>query len=120
MELSSPGLMWAEFYNACQLFVPDGEGADEARLSLMHFAATRARAWGRPVTECLATAADVPALERLGFTNIHGEVRELTLHRSMTRESIVQILAAFEKVARRRQTEAEEVPANDVSHGVTT
>ena len=120
VESSSPGLMWGEFYNACQLFVPDGPAAADARLALVQFAADVARADGRPVVEFLAAAGDVTALAQLGFTNHLGEVRELTLHRLMTREAIFQILAAFEKVARRRTREEEESPRDELSSAAST
>lgn len=113
VESSSPGLVWAEFYNASQLFVPPGPLADEARLALVHFAAERARFDGRKALEFLAAACDVSHLAQLGFLNPRGELRELTLHRQMTREAIFQILAAFEKVARRRPREEEEAPPDE-------
>lgn len=120
VESSSPGLMWGEFYNACQLFVPPGLDSPDARLALVHFAAERARADGRAVVEFLAAVSDVTALAQLGFTNHLGEVRELTLHRLMTREAIFQILAAFEKVARRRSREEEDSPRDEVADAVST
>ena len=75
--------------------------------------------WGNSMF-CLLGGGGVKGGRIVGSTNHLGEVRELTLHRLMTREAIFQILAAFEKVARRRSREEEDSPRDEVADAVST
>ncbi|WP_164017323.1 response regulator [Pyxidicoccus trucidator] len=100
MEDSSPGLFWAEWYNAFSLVMveQDAREADAVRHALVKHAVGDAARRGRPTAECLATDADLPSLEGLGFHNL-GKVMEFTAHRQLVRDWNAYLLAVFERLA---------------------
>ncbi|WNZ64647.1 hypothetical protein QEG98_13800 [Myxococcus sp. MxC21-1] len=100
MEDSSPGLFWAEWYNAFSLVIvePDAREADAVRQALVTHAVANSARRGRSTAECLASDADLPALEALGFHNL-GKVMEFTAHRRLVRDWNAYLLAVFERLA---------------------
>lgn len=109
VERMSQGLFWAEWYDAFRLVLvaPDAPDAAQVRLALAAYALADARARGRSHSHCLAADADVPVLEQAGFGNL-GRVMEFCAHRSMNREMTAQLLAIFERLARRERSAAAE------------
>ncbi len=100
MEDSTPGLFWAEWYNSFSLVMvePDVQEADAVRRALVTHAVADSARRGRSTAECLATDADLPALESLGFHNL-GKVMEFTAHRRLVRDWNAYLLAVFERLA---------------------
>ncbi|WP_163996869.1 hypothetical protein [Pyxidicoccus caerfyrddinensis] len=100
MEDSSPGLFWAEWYNAFSLVMveKDAQEADAVRRALVTHAVADSARRGRTTAECLATDADLPSLEGLGFHNL-GKVMEFTAHRRLVRDWNAYLLAVFERLA---------------------
>lgn len=100
MEDSTPGLFWAEWYNAFSLVMvePDAREADAVRHALVAHAVADSARRGRSTAECLAQDADLPALEALGFHNL-GKVMEFTAHRRLVRDWNAYLLAVFERLA---------------------
>ncbi|MFP2934232.1 hypothetical protein ACLESO_55755, partial [Pyxidicoccus sp. 3LG] len=100
MEDSSPGLFWAEWYNAFSLVMvePDVAEADAVRHALVTHAVADSARRGRSTAEVLATDADLPTLEGLGFHNL-GKVMEFTAHRRLVRDWNAYLLAVFERLA---------------------
>ncbi len=111
IERMSPGLFWAEWYDTFRLVLvePVAADADEVRLALSAYAIGSTPHGERAATHCLADDADVAALDRAGFATL-GKVMEFCAHRSMNREMTAQLIAIFERIARRGQAE-------DVSRG---
>jgi hypothetical protein len=102
IERMTPGLFWAEWYDAFRLVLvdPSAPDADEVRLALARYALGDAMARGRTATHCLADDADIPGLRRAGFDDL-GKVIEFCAHRTMNREMTAQLMAIFERLARR-------------------
>ncbi|MBZ4417011.1 hypothetical protein [Myxococcus sp. RHSTA-1-4] len=100
MEDSTPGLFWAEWYNAFSLVMveQDAQEADAVRHALVAHAVADSARRGRSTAECLATDADLPVLEGLGFHNL-GKVMEFTAHRRLVRDWNAYLLAVFERLA---------------------
>jgi hypothetical protein len=100
MEDSTPGLFWAEMYNSFSLVMveQDAKEADAVRHALVAHAVTDAARRGRSIAECLASDADLPVLEGLGFHNV-GRVMEFTAHRRLVRDWNAYLLAVFERLA---------------------
>lgn len=100
MEDSTPGLFWAEWYNAFSLVMVEKEAQEAAdvRHALISHAVTDAARRGRSTAECLAQDSDLPALEGLGFHNL-GKVMEFTAHRRLVRDWNAYLLAVFERLA---------------------
>ncbi|AEI66039.1 hypothetical protein [Corallococcus macrosporus] len=100
MEDSTPGLFWAEWYNAFSLVMveQDAREADAVRQALVTHAVEDSARRGRSTAECLAADADLPALEALGFHNL-GKVMEFTAHRRLVRDWNAYLLAVFERLA---------------------
>jgi hypothetical protein len=108
LERMSPGLFWAEWYNAFRLFLaePSAPDADDVRQALVGWTMARLALEGAMIAECLASEADLPCLSQLGFADL-GRVMEYTAHRSLTRDIASQVIAVFEKLsARERVPEA--------------
>ncbi|MEW5740363.1 MAG: hypothetical protein AB1938_15650 [Myxococcota bacterium] len=108
IERMTPGLFWAEWYDAFRVVLaePSAPDAPEVRRALLHYALADARARGRAFTHCLASDADVGPLEQEGLVNL-GKVIEFCAHRSMNREMTSQLMAIFERLARRETKRAE-------------
>jgi hypothetical protein len=104
IERMTPGLFWAEWYDAFRIFLvdPSAPDAGEVRRALVHYALADARARGRTHTHCLADDADVAALEQDGLTNL-GKVIEFCAHRTMNREMTAQLMAIFERLTPRER-----------------
>ncbi|MCP3141253.1 hypothetical protein LXT23_28395 [Pyxidicoccus sp. QH1ED-7-1] len=117
MEDSSPGLFWAEWYNAFSLVMVEADAAeaDAVRHALVTHAVADSARRGRSTAEVLATDADLPALEGLGFHNL-GKVMEFTAHRRLVRDWNAYLLAVFERLAANpRGTTAARVDDKDIA-----
>ena len=108
LERMTPGLFWAEWYNAFRLFLaePDAPDARDVRHALVAWTMGALAARGATVAECLATERDLDTLAWLGFADL-GRVMEYTAHRGLTREITAQVVAVFEKLTAREQRGAE-------------
>lgn len=104
LERMTPGLFWAEWYNAFRLFVaePGAPDADAVRAALVAWAMQALSDEGARVAECIAGDEDREAVSRLGFTDL-GRVMEYTAHRSLTRDITAQVVAVFEKLTARER-----------------
>ncbi len=105
MEDVSPGLFWAEMYSAFSLVMVEQDAgvADAARQVLAAHAVRESARRGRSTAECLATDADLPALESMGFHSL-GRVMEFTAHRRLVRDWNAYLLAVFERLAAHART----------------
>ncbi|GMU59132.1 MAG: hypothetical protein AMXMBFR34_08950 [Myxococcaceae bacterium] len=114
IERMAPGLFWAEWYDAFRLVLvePLADDCEQVRLALVHYALADARARGRTFTHCLADDADVASLEQSGFANL-GKVVEFCAHRSMNREMTAQLMAIFERLARRERGDDRRAEGDD-------
>lgn len=107
IERMTPGLFWAEWYDAFRIILaePQAPDAQAVTLALASFGLDDARRRGRRYTHALADDAEVRWLEASGFTNL-GKVIEFCAHRSMNREMTAQLMAIFERLARRGREDA--------------
>ncbi|RJS27024.1 hypothetical protein DRW03_01175 [Corallococcus sp. H22C18031201] len=107
MESMTPGLFWAEWFNAFWMVIPDPASphANEVRRALVAHASRRMAERGRPVAECLAEDGDLSLLATLGFQNL-GRVFEWSIHRTLAREWNNQLVSVFERLSRPQEDEA--------------
>lgn len=104
VERSSPGLFWAEWYNAFRVFLaePLAPDANEVRQALTTWVLGQLAREGATFAEAIVDPQDVAAFGAMGFADL-GCVMEYTAHRSLTREITAQVVAVFEKLAAREQ-----------------
>lgn len=104
LERSSPGLFWAEWYNAFRVFLaqPGEPDASEVRQALVAWALGQLAAEGETTAEAIVDPRDVSGFVAMGFADL-GCVMEYTAHRSLTREITAQVVAVFEKLSAREQ-----------------
>lgn len=101
-ERSTPGLFWAEWFNAYRLVLvaPSAPDAEEVSRALLAWAQVDAARRAQAVVEVLVPDALVLMMETLGFANL-GKVYELTHHRSVAREVTLQVDAIIQRLSDR-------------------
>jgi hypothetical protein len=100
-EEMTPGLSWPELYNSFSIWLPNplARGSEEAWLSLLKFAVRMQQDRGlSPVVAC--EPGSTAPLEAMGFTS-HGNVAQVTIHRSIARSWIQAFTGLYERVSRK-------------------